>query len=268
MSAVMLLSASASHAQWVEFSAQYEPDIFQQFSVMELGEGEFYDKLPLKYYTNFHSSYKKTEEPKNAYRKSKANLRTWTTEIFRKEPDKAKSINDTIKQRVKVESENAITRNMNLSIIAEEGKFKKAMRILKSNIKSVKDLGGSTDEYEYWLTVYNTLQGGFDYTKESYLTPGQRTKEYASLVRDVQHQNAKVLDAVVALRAAKEGRQLAKRMSSTPQMTLEQVKQRDASIARERRDYWRELYKVASFNGGRTGSDGIGSRRIGFMKKK
>lgn len=251
-----MMVCSTSFSQGVDYQYRTERDILNQFTIMEDGVGDLY---PGPWYDIFHHNYRGSNG--HGYGNpllAKKSIRWKTEEKFKKEPDKAEAIKDTLKHRRNIELTNMDDRKADLSVMGEKKRFRNNMSVFKNNINNLMLYGGQAQDKQQWMEVYNAYSSGFNAISEAYMPAGERSKEYVALNKSLLQQNAVLVRQITALYGVKKGQELKKNSNSK--------KYRDEAtgnkvIAYDRMSQWGSL---AGIN---VPSGSIGSSRIGLVRK-
>lgn len=243
-------------AQLTDVRHEVEFDILNQFTVMEDGAG---DLQPGYYYNLFHKGYKKLQgngfgNPMTA----KKNLRWLAEEVFKKEPDKAKAMRDTLKHRRNVEAANIADREVDMSLMGEKARFRGNMSTFKDNINKIQLYGGQAADKKEWMDVYNAFSCGFDAISEAYMPPGQRSKEYVALNKSLLERNGALVRQLTAMNGIREGMQFKKR---TEVRADNNHKINNKYLAGD------SMYHWGSIVGMSTATGGLGGGYIGLVRK-
>lgn len=253
---VFMMVCRIGFSQAVDYQYRTEYDILNQFTVMEDGAG---DLKPGYYYDLYHKHYKELNghgygNPATA----KKVLRWSAEEIFKKEPDKAEAMKDTLKHRRNIEVMNMAERKSDLSVMGEKKRFRNNMSVFKNNINNLMLYGGQAQDKQQWMEVYNAYSTGFNAISEAYMPAGERSKEYVALNKSLLQQNAVLVRQISALYAVKRGQEL-KKNSNTFKFRDEATGNK--VIAYDRMNQWGSLAGIT------TPSGTVSGGRIGLVRK-
>lgn len=179
---MLLLATSILTAMGQTYN--HEPDIMNQFTVMETGAGSL---MPRDYYQYMHKNYQRTAVETNKMTYRLANQATTMLEV----PLSEKVDSDLVK-RAKVEAMNVAARTPGAADVAwamEKGKIESKLGIFQSNINKITSYGGSSDDYKDWQNVYECLVCAIKLIRDAYLDLGSRKKEYLAIYRDIVKRN-------------------------------------------------------------------------------
>lgn len=214
LAVAMLCFPGAASAQVLDATYNHEPDIMNQFTVMETGAGSLF---PREYYQLLHKGYEATAVLNNKLSKRLENQVLTLAEV-----PLAEKVDSDLVKRQKVEETNIATRLpvSDAAWMMEKGKIESKMSIFQSNINKIVSYGGTSEDLKGWREIYNSLQTAVKLIRESYLDLGSRKKEYLAIYRDIVNRNfslVKQLRAWKGLKTIKETEQMAtniKRLSS------------------------------------------------------
>lgn len=158
---------------------QFDPTICGQVTTMETGAGAL---TPPAYYNTSHKSY---QAEANILNKSYFRSKNKT------EAEKQVALADTTKRvllrRAVIAEMDRVSSDPSLDAAwkIEGPKIEARMSTFKRNIEKITGKGGTTDDYRNWLQTYNCLQTAINITRKSYLTHGQRQKEYIAIYKQI-----------------------------------------------------------------------------------
>lgn len=203
---IMLAILAALYSQLSAQNVTYyhEPDIMNQFTVMEIGAGALQPDL---YYKTFHKNYKNT-----AHATNKIAYRVENQVYTGKEVLQADSIDSCLVKRARVEALNIASRTASVSDLAwlaEKSKIENKFKIFDDNINNIVSYGGTSEDYKNWREIYDCLQCAVKLIRNSYLDVGSRKKEYLAIYQDIVRRNLSLIKQLLywnSLKKAKEVR--------------------------------------------------------------
>lgn len=181
---IMAFHITTIKAQPVNVTYNHEPDIMNQFTVMETGAGSL---QPRDYYQLRQKSYQYTAAETN-----KIFMRLENQGIVMKEVPLSEKVDSDLVKRAKVEAENIAMRTPGAADVAwtmEKGKIEGKMSLFQTNISKIISSGGTRDDYEDWKGVYDCLNCAIKLIRNSYLDLGSRKKEYLAIYKDIVRKN-------------------------------------------------------------------------------
>lgn len=190
-----------------QITYEHEVDIKNQFTVMETGANAL---SPAWYYNLFHKSYQK-----DAANRNKLFYRTEMSVLVEKEKTPAEEVDSDYVSRAKIEVLNIESRSSSFDVTygLEKSKINAKMNLFQKNINRIVACGGTAEDYWNWKTIYNCFENAIQYTKESYLTLGQRKKEFIAIYNDIVKRNAALVRQLYMWRNGDVAKQFLERPS-------------------------------------------------------
>lgn len=194
LTGLFLLSISAGYAQGVRVTYEHDNAKMNQITVMESGIGTL---TPNWYYTTLHENYSKSAASKN-----KTLFRTTAGINLYNQKDDAETIDSALVKRAGIEALNIADRSggaLDLAWNVEGGKLTEKMGNFMTNIGRIRGIGGSQEEYDYWLQYYNVYTSAIRSTQDAYMPNAQRKREYLRIYDDVVYKNDLLVKYLVRL---------------------------------------------------------------------
>lgn len=211
LSGIFLLNISAGLAQGVRVTYEHDNAKMNQITVMESGMGTL---TPNWYYTTLHENYSKSAASKN-----KTLFRTTAGINLYNQKDEAEAIDSALVKRAAVEALNIADRSggaLDLAWNVEGAKLTEKMGNFMTNIGRIRGVGGSQEEYDYWLQYYNVYTSAIRSTQDAYMPNAQRKREYLRIYDDVMRKNDLLIQYLVRLSNSQKVDELLKQASQTP----------------------------------------------------
>lgn len=183
----------AGRAQ-VSVSYKHDDSKMNQITVMESGMGSL---TPSWYYNMLHNNYSSGAASKN-----KTLFRTTAGINLYNQKDDAEEIDSALVKRAAIEALNVADRSggaLDLAWKVEGPKINEKMSALIANINRIRTIGGSEDEYNYWLQYYNVYQSAIKSTQDAYMPNAQRKREYLRIYQDANRKNDLLVRYLVRL---------------------------------------------------------------------
>lgn len=210
---VLTLLPMGGHAQtYVKVTYHFEPEILNQFTVMETGAGALGGGNPLavEWYTHLHKGYM-------AYAYSPTSPKLAHRELFRQQTEKeikfAERIDSDAIHRGKEEAKNIIDRShgaLDVAWLTEKSKIEGMQYRFMANINKIVEFGGTHSLYMDWRTIYYCIDDAIKATRKAYMSSGQRQKEYLSIYHDLVKRNGDLCSMLYKLYNIKQGKKLIK----------------------------------------------------------
>ena len=198
-----------------------------QILVMETGGGCL---TPEFYYWLLHNNYKKTAAEKN-----KLGFRTLAGINLYNQVDDAEKIDSALTKRAEVEALNMADRQIDLAWPAESSKINGQMDKMKANIDHIIPTGGTVNDKQRWVELYNMYQCAVKATKDAYMPNAQRKRQYLSIYADLTAQNETLLKYLVQLNTQSQTTAL---LAATNDRVVQK-----GSIISEAKSRWQENMK-------------------------
>ena len=213
-----------------------------QILVMETGGGCL---TPEFYYWLLHNNYKKTAAEKN-----KLGFRTLAGINLYNQVDDAEKIDSALTKRAEVEALNVADRQIDLAWPAESSKINGQMDKMKANIDHIIPTGGTVNDKQRWVELYNMYQCAVKATKDAYMPNAQRKRQYLSIYADLTAQNETLLKYLVQLNTQSQTTAL---LAATNDRVVQK-----GSIISEAKSRWQENMKGVRSSTGTDGDDTSG----------
>lgn len=178
---LLLLSLISLHANAQEVTYNHDENKMNQFTVMEIGEGELKPDL---YYTIFHNGYKKDAAVTN-----KTLYRTNTGVSALRQVEDADSIKSAMEKRAEIEALNVADRQIDIAWQTEGTKIEAMLQRYETNISRIIEAGGTSTDQSRWTEYDNVFRSSITATKEAYMPNSQRKKQYLSIYADITEKN-------------------------------------------------------------------------------
>lgn len=182
----MLLSVTVSvFAQWVNYTSVHHPEILNQFTIMETGIGSTFS-IPTTIKLLNRSYYK------TAHEKNKTFLRGEYALYLPAESEAAEQVDSALSDRAKVEASNVSDRSFVTSYLSwslEKDKILSRQRLFLSNIGKITLFGGTSSDRDYWMSIYEALDGGIKTLCDAYLPSSERHKGFLSMYEELYKNN-------------------------------------------------------------------------------
>jgi len=194
LTGIILLAASVGYAQGVRITYEHDEAKMNQVTIMESGTGTL---TPNWYYTTLHNSYSKSAASKN-----KTLYRTTAGINLYNQKDEAEQIDSALVKRAAIEALNMADRSggaLDLAWSTEGPKLSEKMNNFMTNINRIRNSGGNTEDYTYWLQFYNVYTCAIRSTQDAYMPNAQRKREYLRIYEDVSRKNDLLVGYLVQL---------------------------------------------------------------------
>lgn len=175
---------SLTKAQNLTF--EHDDQIMNQFNVMEIHYGVL---KPAEYYHMMHKTY---EASAYAPYGDKVSMRQKFTDDGKKEVQHSDTISRIYKRRAIIEGWNYESQNPKLDIAwgMEGEKITSKMDLFYKNISKIQARGGTSQDHKLWLNIYKCLQNDINILRKSWLTMGDRQKQYLTLYKRIVKYNS------------------------------------------------------------------------------
>jgi hypothetical protein len=194
LTALILLTASVGYSQGIRVTYEHDEAKKNQITVMESGTGSL---TPNWYYTTLHENYSKSAASKNK------NLYRTTAGInLYNQKNEAEQIDSALVKRAAIEALNIADRSggaLDLAWNTEGPKLSEKMSSFVTNINRIRSIGGSAEDYHYWLQFYNVYTCAIHSTQDAYMPNAQRKREYLRIYEDVSRKNNLLISYLVQL---------------------------------------------------------------------
>ena len=197
---------------YVKVTYHYEPEILNQFTVMETGAGALGGGSPLavEWYTHLHKGYM-------AYAYTPTSPKLAHRELFRQQTQKeikyAARVDSDAVHRGKEEAKNIIDRSpgaTDAAWLCEKSKIEGMQYKFMANINKIVQFGGTHSLYMDWRTIYYCIDDAIKATRKAYMSSGQRKKEYLAIYHDLVKRNGDLCSMLYKLYNIKQGKKLIK----------------------------------------------------------
>lgn len=191
---LILLAIPVGFAQGVQMTYEHDDAKMKQITVMESGMGAL---TPDWYYNTLHENYSKSAASKN-----KTLFRTTAGINLYNQKDMAERIDSALVKRAAVEALNIADRSggaLDLAWSTEGPKVSGKLSNYLTNINKIREIGGSQEEYDYWLLYYNVYTCAIRSTQDAYMPNAQRKREYLKIYDDVTRKNELLVGYLVRL---------------------------------------------------------------------
>lgn len=217
LSAIILTFFSLKgHAQaYTDVTYHFEPEILNQFTVMETGAGALGEGSPLavEWYTHMHKGYM-------AYAYMPTSSKLVNREVFRRKTQEevkyAARVDSDAVHRGKQEAKNIIDRTpgaTDAAWLCEKSKIEGMQYKFMANINKIVQFGGTHSLYMDWRTIYYCIDDAIKATRKAYMSSGQRKKEYLAIYHDLVKRNGDLCSMLYKLYSLKQGKKLIKEAS-------------------------------------------------------
>jgi len=195
---------------YVKVSYDFEPEILNQFTVMETGGGALGGGSPIAqaWYKYMHKNY--VDFAVNPYSSKTYHREKFVSETA-KEIKYAERVDSDAIHRGEEEAKNIIDRTPGVTDAAwlcEKSKIEGMQYKFKNNINKIVQFGGTHSLYMDWKTIYNMIDDAIKATRKAYMSSGLRNKEYLAIYHDLVKRNGDLCSMLYQLYQLQMGKKL------------------------------------------------------------
>ena len=193
---VFMMTGIRSWSQTATYFHHY--DWLQQFLVKETGVGAL---TPAWYYNLCHPVYQKTA---NIYNKTA--FRTTFGASKQTQIGMSVKIDSVMTQRAKEEAWNmadriSATAGIDLAWNTEKDKIEEQLRILQSQTNNIVPSGGTFEEKDEYVAIYNAVNCAINAVRGSYQPTSKRKEAYIGIYKDLCKHNLELSEYILKCKA-------------------------------------------------------------------